>query len=34
MSYGGSAVLMNVVSIALVLRIDYENRMLMRGGRA
>ena len=34
MSYGGSAVLMNVVSIALVLRIDYENRMLMKGGRA
>ena len=34
MSYGGSAVLMNVVSIAVVLRIDYENRTLMRGGRA
>jgi cell division protein FtsW len=34
MSYGGSAVLMNVVAIALVLRVDYENRMLMRGGRA
>jgi len=34
MSYGGSAVLMNVVAIALVLRIDYENRTLMRGGRA
>ena len=34
MSYGGSAVLMNVVAIAIVLRIDYENRVLMRGGRA
>ena len=34
MSYGGSAVLMNVVTIAVVLRIDYENRTLMRGGRA
>ncbi len=34
MSYGGSAVLMNVVAIAVVLRIDFENRMLMRGGRA
>jgi cell division protein FtsW len=34
MSYGGSAVMMNVVAIAVVLRIDYENRMLMRGGRA
>ena len=33
MSYGGSAVLMNVVAIAVVLRIDYENRVLMRGGR-
>jgi cell division protein FtsW len=34
MSYGGSAVLMNVVAIAVVLRIDFENRMLMKGGRA
>jgi len=34
MSYGGSAILMNMVAIAVVLRIDYENRMLMRGGRA
>jgi cell division protein FtsW len=34
MSYGGSAVLINVVAIAVVLRIDYENRTLMRGGRA
>lgn len=34
MSYGGSAVLMNVVAIAVVLRIDHENRTLMRGGRA
>ncbi|HEX7892131.1 MAG TPA: putative lipid II flippase FtsW [Ramlibacter sp.] len=33
MSYGGSAVMMNVVAIAVVLRIDYENRALMRGGR-
>ena len=33
MSYGGSAILMNVVAIAVVLRIDYENRVLMRGGR-
>jgi cell division protein FtsW len=33
MSYGGSAVLMNVVAIAVVLRIDYENRVMMRGGR-
>lgn len=33
MSYGGSAILMNLVALAVVLRIDYENRMLMRGGR-
>ncbi|MGE0330676.1 MAG: putative lipid II flippase FtsW [Ramlibacter sp.] len=34
MSYGGSAILMNLVAIAVVLRIDYENRTLMRGGRS
>ena len=34
MSYGGSAILMNLVALAVVLRIDYENRTLMRGGRA
>jgi cell division protein FtsW len=34
MSYGGSAILMNLISLAVVLRIDYENRLLMRGGRA
>lgn len=33
MSYGGSAILMGMVSIAIVLRVDAENRMLMRGGR-
>jgi cell division protein FtsW len=33
MSYGGSAILMNLVALAVVLRIDYENRALMRGGR-
>jgi cell division protein FtsW len=33
MSYGGSAILMNMVAIAVVLRIDWENRVLMRGGR-
>jgi cell division protein FtsW len=33
MSYGGSAILINLVAIALVLRIDYENRQLMHGGR-
>ena len=34
MSYGGSAILMNLVSLAIVIRIDIENRSLMRGGRA
>lgn len=33
MSYGGSAILVNLVALAVVLRIDYENRLLMRGGR-
>lgn len=33
MSYGGSAILMNLVALALVMRIDYENKQLMRGGR-
>jgi len=34
MSYGGSAILMNCIALAVVLRIDIENRSLMRGGRA
>jgi cell division protein FtsW len=34
MSYGGSAVVMNLVALAVVLRVDIENRQLMRGGRA
>ena len=33
MSYGGSAVLMNVIALAIVLRVDIENRQMMRGGR-
>ena len=33
MSFGGSAILMNVIALAVVLRVDYENRVLMRGGR-
>ena len=34
MSYGGSAIVMNLVALAIVIRIDIENRQLMRGGRA
>ena len=33
MSYGGSAILLNLVALAIVLRVDIENRVLMRGGR-
>lgn len=33
MSYGGTAILFNVLALAIVLRIDYENKLLMRGGR-
>jgi len=33
MSYGGSGVLINCVGLAILLRIDYENRVLMKGGR-
>lgn len=34
MSYGGSGMLLNCVGLAILLRIDYENRALMHGGRA
>jgi cell division protein FtsW len=34
MSYGGSAIMMNLIAIAIVLRIDVENKQMMRGGRA
>jgi cell division protein FtsW len=33
MSYGGTGVFINCVGLAILLRIDYENRVLMRGGR-
>ena len=33
MSYGGSAILVNCVALAIVLRVDAENRQMMRGGR-
>ena len=34
MSYGGSGVVINCIGLAVLLRIDYENRVMMRGGRA
>jgi cell division protein FtsW len=32
-SYGGSALLSTVTALGLLLRVDFENRILMRGGR-
>ncbi|MEI8325857.1 MAG: putative lipid II flippase FtsW [Betaproteobacteria bacterium] len=34
MSYGGSAILLNLISLAVVLRVDVESKKLMHGGRA
>jgi cell division protein FtsW len=34
MSYGGSAILINLVALAIVVRVDFENRQKMRGGRS
>lgn len=31
MSFGGSAMVLNIVALVVVLRIDHENRLLMRG---
>jgi cell division protein FtsW len=33
MSYGGSALLSTLTALAILLRVDKENRILMRGGR-
>jgi cell division protein FtsW len=33
MSYGGSAMMSSLVALAILLRVDYENRVLMRGGK-
>ncbi|OZI37759.1 putative lipid II flippase FtsW [Bordetella genomosp. 10] len=32
-SYGGSGVVMNLLALAMLLRVDFENRTMMRGGR-
>ena len=34
MSYGGSAMLLNLVALAIVLRVDFENKLRMKGGHA
>jgi len=33
MSFGGSGILVNCVAVAILLRVDWENRQLMRGGK-
>lgn len=33
MSYGGSGVVMNLCALAMLIRVDVENRIMMRGGR-
>ena len=33
MSYGGSGLLVNCVALAILLRVDFENRKMMRGGQ-
>ena len=32
-SYGGSSIVITLCAVALLLRVDYENRLLMRGKR-
>lgn len=34
MSFGGSGIVANCVALAILLRVDWENRQLMRGNRA
>ena len=33
MSYGGSSLLFTLAAVGLLLRVDRENRILMRGGK-
>jgi len=32
-SYGGSGILLNCIACAILLRVDFENRLMMRGGK-
>ena len=34
MSFGGSGILANCLALAILLRVDWENRQLMRGGKS
>jgi cell division protein FtsW len=31
MSYGGTGILVNCIALAILLRVDFENRRMMRG---
>ena len=33
MSFGGSGILANCIALAILLRVDWENRQLMRGAK-
>jgi cell division protein FtsW len=33
MSFGGTGIVFNMCALAVMMRVDYENRILMRGGR-
>lgn len=33
MSFGGTGIVFNMCALAILMRVDYENRILMRGGR-
>jgi cell division protein FtsW len=34
LSFGGSGIVVNCIAVAILFRIDFENRVLMRGARA
>ena len=34
LSFGGTGIVVNCMAIAILLRIDWENRYVMRGGKA
>jgi cell division protein FtsW len=32
-SFGGSGLLMNAIAMAVLLKVDFENRVMMKGGK-
>jgi cell division protein FtsW len=34
LSFGGTSIVVNCLAVAILMRIDFENRYLMKGGRA